>query len=264
MAIFNTVPPLNAGAGIKFDGKTISTAAAPRNLLDNSDFRNPVNQRGQTSYTGNGYSIDRWKSGSSNSALTVNDGYITITGSNYVQYIPGHKDGTFSAFAKNISGGLVQLDTGYDASLSARYVNIPFGSWAWAALYEGEYTAETLPDYQPKGYGAELLECQRYYYRINGITDVHFAFAAGLRIGNETQTVSNIPTNMRIKNVAMSYNNVSGLVGGSTGVPTLTAAYASGDAVFIKGTVNYGNNSDPSILRLEKNTNAYIAFSADL
>ena len=33
----------------------------------------------------------------------------------------------------------------------------------WAALYEGEYTAETLPEYQPKGYGAELAECQRYY-----------------------------------------------------------------------------------------------------
>ena len=33
----------------------------------------------------------------------------------------------------------------------------------WAALYEGEYTVETLPEYQPKGYGAELLECQRYY-----------------------------------------------------------------------------------------------------
>jgi hypothetical protein len=34
----------------------------------------------------------------------------------------------------------------------------------WAALYEGEYTVETLPTYHPKGYAAELLECQRYYY----------------------------------------------------------------------------------------------------
>jgi hypothetical protein len=33
----------------------------------------------------------------------------------------------------------------------------------WCALYEGEYTAETLPEYQPKGYAAELAECQRYY-----------------------------------------------------------------------------------------------------
>ena len=35
----------------------------------------------------------------------------------------------------------------------------------WAALYEGSYTADTLPAYQPKGYAAELAECQRYYRR---------------------------------------------------------------------------------------------------
>lgn len=32
-----------------------------------------------------------------------------------------------------------------------------------AALYEGSYTADTLPDYVPKGYAAELAECRRYY-----------------------------------------------------------------------------------------------------
>lgn len=30
-------------------------------------------------------------------------------------------------------------------------------------LYEGAYTASTLPAYQPKGYAAELAECKRYY-----------------------------------------------------------------------------------------------------
>ena len=29
----------------------------------------------------------------------------------------------------------------------------------WAALYEGEYTANTLPPYVPKGYAAELAAC---------------------------------------------------------------------------------------------------------
>ena len=33
----------------------------------------------------------------------------------------------------------------------------------WAALYEGEYTAANLPFYKPKGYAAELRECQRYF-----------------------------------------------------------------------------------------------------
>ena len=29
----------------------------------------------------------------------------------------------------------------------------------WAALYEGAYTAQTLPEYHPKGYMAEALNC---------------------------------------------------------------------------------------------------------
>lgn len=36
----------------------------------------------------------------------------------------------------------------------------------WAALYEGEYTAETLPPYVPKGYAAELAECKRYFQTV--------------------------------------------------------------------------------------------------
>ena len=41
----------------------------------------------------------------------------------------------------------------------------------WAALYEGEYTAETLPPYVPKGYAAELAECLRYYRRITATNE---------------------------------------------------------------------------------------------
>lgn len=36
----------------------------------------------------------------------------------------------------------------------------------WAALYEGEYTADNLPPYVPKGYTVELMECMRYYEQI--------------------------------------------------------------------------------------------------
>ena len=35
----------------------------------------------------------------------------------------------------------------------------------WVALYEGEYTVDTLPQYRPKGYANELRECMRYYQR---------------------------------------------------------------------------------------------------
>lgn len=49
----------------------------------------------------------------------------------------------------------------------------------WAALYEGEYTAETLPSYVPKGYAAELAECLRYYRRIKGDTQTFTGYSSG-------------------------------------------------------------------------------------
>ena len=48
----------------------------------------------------------------------------------------------------------------------------------WAALYEGEYTAETLPPYVPKGYAAELAECLRYYRKIKANNETFTGYAA--------------------------------------------------------------------------------------
>lgn len=44
------------------------TRGCNKNLLDNWYFANPVNQRGQTQYSGYGYTIDRW----------ITDGTVTI------------------------------------------------------------------------------------------------------------------------------------------------------------------------------------------
>ena len=44
------------------------------NLLDNSDFSNPVNSLGKTSYTGVGYTIDRWKAGTADCSMYINAG----------------------------------------------------------------------------------------------------------------------------------------------------------------------------------------------
>lgn len=47
----------------------------------------------------------------------------------------------------------------------------------WAALYEDEYTAETLPPYVPKGYAAELAECLRYYRKIKANNETFAGYA---------------------------------------------------------------------------------------
>ena len=68
------------------------------------------------------------------------------------------------------------------------------GTLQWMALYEGEYTAETLPEYHPKGYAHELLECQRYYVEID-----HYALGTGYSgSGGDVTIFINVPIQMRV------------------------------------------------------------------
>ena len=50
------------------------------NLLDNWYFVNPVNQRGQTEYTGNGYTIDRWRTVNASTVHTPTANGIKVSG----------------------------------------------------------------------------------------------------------------------------------------------------------------------------------------
>ena len=189
--------------------------AATRDLLNNSNFRNPVNQRGDDIYTDNGqYTIDRWiYRGGNGSSLAVEDGHITLTMVDTTSYTAvkqpvntaelelAGKTVTFAVhvleattpFRLRITGsttasgdttayrqetfntpGICLLTTTLPDPLTYSYLSTTVsleGAGSvhieWAALYEGEYTAETLPEYQPKGYGAELAECQRYFIQYN-------------------------------------------------------------------------------------------------
>lgn len=81
---------LSAGTGIVISGNTISTKVYPtnRNLLDNWYFGNPINQRGQTTYTGiSTPTIDKWYT---NGTVTLSDaGLVANTGGNvYFLYYP--------------------------------------------------------------------------------------------------------------------------------------------------------------------------------
>ena len=172
----------NSADSAKLGGKAPEYYLQPRNLLDNSDFRNPVNQRGQTDYTNNGYTIDRWEVYSG--AVGVSSlGYITTSGQMYQKIaIPTDKVYTFAiendagiALVTGIPANGIHSATLGNALIKLatidRYVEVVIepseghnlaGAY-WAALYEGSYTADTLPPYVPKGYAAELAECKRYY-----------------------------------------------------------------------------------------------------
>ena len=86
----NATAPLNADT---LGGRHADYYTRPYNLLDNSDFRNPVNQRGVTSYTEytSKYTIDRWKT---YGQVDVLGGCIAFTNmgtsgaNNFYQYFP--------------------------------------------------------------------------------------------------------------------------------------------------------------------------------
>ena len=182
--------------------KTALQGRAAHNLLDNSDFTNPVNQRGKTSYTsGNEYTIDRWRI-TYDTILSIQNGYINLSGKwNVLQILKNPKNGVYTFAAKIRINSKGDNNPYMALSETAKYLDAPIGQWKtyvstcdlsavsddtvnflidisgnttdgsldveWAAIYEGSYTADTLPAYQPKGYSAELVECQRYYNVIN-------------------------------------------------------------------------------------------------
>lgn len=92
--------------------------AAPWNLLDNSDFRNPVNQKGLALYEGSGYGIDRWRCSSDNWNVSVADGYIRFYSDNlsttamFTQNVPitPANRGKTVTFAARVKGDYVRLN----------------------------------------------------------------------------------------------------------------------------------------------------------
>ena len=188
----------------KLGGKAPEYYLQPRNLLDNSDFTNPVNQRGITTLTPteHSYTIDRWRM-DKEKTFTLNDGSITISGGWLMQFVGTPFDVTkVYTMAACLEDGTIVAENGIPSSnfrgtyfgISSTYVGlIKAGTYKWAALYEGSYTAETLPPYVPKGYAAELAECQRYLVPIGGVPVYGYLWGSGALYVNVP-----IPANMRV------------------------------------------------------------------
>lgn len=248
------------------------------NLLDNSDFTNPVNQRGQRSYTGSGYTIDRWRLTNNYSQLGIVSGGVKIScvsgGTNAYprQYLDGSKLGgkTFTGVAC-LEDGSINLCTGVfpadtvtrDTSfavvtgggLTLTLAKSSGGNFIfqmqvavnesitvkWTALYEGEYTLDTLPEYQPKGYGAELAECQRYAIRIGGA----FRYRAVQVAANIVDFAIPLPTTMlRVPDVDFNAITIYGLENGAmtaqTGFSFATEVFHSSGVVIRAMKANHG------------------------
>lgn len=195
-----------AANSAKLGGKAPEYYIAPRNLLDNSDFTNPVNQRGKLWYAANGYTIDRWFlwSDAGDATISLTEGYAALNPmtSNFGSFTQRFEKGfltegkTYTLAYENVYGDIIIKTNAvnfYDDYDDAGFTFYEWIGVKWVALYEGEYTSDTLPPYTPKGYAAELAECQRYYCQLQSLTGEE-AFAAKRVFINLPVTMRLVPT----------------------------------------------------------------------
>lgn len=216
------------GAQGKPGGTCYNVSVAPTNLLDNSYFRNFINQRGNGSTDGVwDYCIDRWRAvGTVGQLVWHNSNHIALGALRGISQALENKANylykTYTLAVEDINGKKYVVSSVYGGDNQAIYGvvdglemrlysvdndnNVYFNVnnissdtsqfiyLAWAALYEGAYTAETLPAYQYKGYAAELAECQRYYLHLSNTYNDWFVGHHIVGWGN----VVEIPIQMRV------------------------------------------------------------------
>lgn len=288
--------PYEAGDNISITGRIITTKAFPCNpkITDNGYFVNPVNQRGQTSYAGTGYTIDRWRLFLSGS-VAVSDGGLQLNSAiNFGQTLEGSRvpDGikttasvltneglaavafTLTGEAQQIFratvGGITLYFTGnwnnsgshlimLDGTALVKAVKLELGSQQTLAHQEyGEWVLNEIPNY-----GEQLRRCQRYYQRLKassgymrfGISQPYTDVAAGVFIPLQGE--------MRTAPTMSSSGNFALFGGGTFHGVNLSLDTASPYNVILKAT-GTGLPGVSSQLLVNADTNAYIEFSADL
>lgn len=175
--------------GYGFDSAKLGSKAPeyyiqPRNLLDNSDFR--IAQAGYGGKHGSIiYAADRWTQNGTTSRIytyVTKNGHgalkcaaatviqqkieltsgVTYTAAVYINDTLNVR--TFTANGGEYGSGALRVNHQSNGRYMFIVSDIPSGGTvSEPVLYQGSYTAETLPPYVPKGYAAELAECRLYY-----------------------------------------------------------------------------------------------------
>nr|DAG64395.1 MAG TPA: tail fiber protein [Caudoviricetes sp.] len=206
------------------------------NLLDNWYFANPVNQRGQTSYTGAGYTVDRWRIGSSGT-LIVHGDYITFNAGDatilrnleeQLEHIPV---GTYTLSTLMANGNGANLVIGSDntyisqpivsdtkhlvsmtftrknaESVCTVFLQCPNKDVAFYAAKLEFGSTQTLAHLENGNwvlneipdYGEQLRRCQRYFVRL-GFSNTDYCII-GDGVARDSQNASimvPLPTKMR-------------------------------------------------------------------
>lgn len=247
----DTLPPY-VPTHPRVENLKIGNAVQPRNLLDNPDFA--VAQAGYGGTHGADlYAADRWKAHADTVCEKTSNGIVlsqkadsTASKSYILQYFnldTEKYDGKTLAFAAKIDGAVyianltvingqqvTVRETAGTSTLVFRVTESGEKSYCqidvypeaitveWAALYEGTYTADTLPPFVPRPYAVELAECRRYYRTETGV--VVQAYSNGYAVGVNYEPMRITPPTVTVTLTQNVYGTKT--IDGETTVNTLS------------------------------------------
>ena len=198
------------------ESQNFHVSGSGANLLINSNFRNPVNQRVQREITSNGYFIDRWavisgKATLTSRGITLESGSASMSLYQYIEF-PELYDGLTMTVSANVgetiyhatgtfvrgvdSGPSVSIDSEFQLSIisdESRRLRVSFiGTGVitdirWVKLELGE---KPTP-FMPRHFAEELALCQRYYEKSYDINTLPGTSGARGRIYFSTGVLSN-------------------------------------------------------------------------
>lgn len=215
------------------------------NILHNWDFRNPVNQRGHTSYSTGGnvvYSIDRFHLAGGSGSVSIGNGSIGLTadtanfelGQRIENY--GRLNGMPLTLSLDVGGTIYKGSAVVDTNVNSTPINVPIAATGFqlqlriipelsicaARIFApGPSTGNlqdirriklevgavsTLANDPPADYGVELAKCQRYFLRL--ATWNVGKIGTGGCDREKANILIPLPTRLRI-NPVMTYGNIS-------------------------------------------------------
>lgn len=296
---------VDKATGIPFKDENLTEAEAAQaraniraggtnpNLLDNPWFTNPVNQRGQTTYSGGGTwikTIDRWYLVNGANTLTVQNGYISVKSdaNGFAQAIEPEMaaalDGETLTCSVLFNDGTLKSATGVYSNTATKnlgngfYFGLIGGKQILVSYLTGNGVTQdikamkvekgnvsTLANDAPPHYAEELAKCKYYFERLKA-TGGYAVFGNGIAI-NATNAYIFVPiTPKRVSTYTVSSSGslqlydtaghaITGITKDSSGAQSLLALYITSTG--LTAAANY-------LFRANSDANAYIDINADL
>ena len=225
------------------------------NLLDNWDFKNPVNQRGVSgTISSTGYFIDRWQ---------IENGTVQLTANGLVL------NGTITQTTLSALSGVTASVKMYSGTATATYSGATFsitssgGCVAAAKLETGSIS--TIGNDAPASFPEQLLRCSYFHSRYAGNTGG--AVGVGVAINSANAFVLFcLPSAMRIAPPVTQANTVLTVEGSySPGIAVtgVSSIIAVGNCIKASVSVASGLTAGQAVM-MRINSGGYVVFDADL